>query len=59
MKFSLVSRVKDPYAMCFAFFKAVCRNKTPEMLAEAMGRRVRRTSYMKPKKYQPPSALYV
>jgi len=59
MKFALISRVKDPYAMCFAFFKAIVKNKTPETLAEGMGRRIQRTSFIKPKKHGTSSALNV
>jgi len=55
MKFALVSRAKDPFAMCFAFFKAISKNKTPDILAEGMGRQIKRHSFMKESKYQKPS----
>ncbi len=56
-RFTLISRVKDPYAMTFAFFKALTGNKTPEMMAEGMGDNIKKTSYTKPKKFQLSAAM--
>lgn len=55
LNFSIISRDKDPYAMCFAFFQLITRNKTPEQLAESSGTRVKNFGYMKSKKFGSPN----
>jgi len=50
MKFSLISRVKDAYAMVFAFFKCIALNKTLDFIAEGAGRKIQNLTYMRPHK---------
>jgi ribosomal protein S5 len=59
MKFSIISRKKDPYAMVFCFFKNIVNCKTPEQLAEASGKRANKISYMKPRRYSPPCSNFI
>jgi ribosomal protein S5 len=49
--FSLISRKKDPYAMIFAFFKAVTRNKTPRQMLEASSTKNYREFVGRPRRY--------
>lgn len=50
--FSIISRVKDPYAMTFAFFKTVTQNTTPKDLGELHGEKLHKIFNGRPKKYE-------
>jgi ribosomal protein S5 len=50
--FVVKSRLKEPYAMFFAFFKSVTRNKTPDVVCEVFGTKSYRQYIGRPKKYE-------
>ena len=50
--FIVKSRLKEPYAMVFAFFKAVTRNRTPEHVCEVFGTKSYRQYIGRPKRYE-------
>lgn len=44
-RFVIKSRNKDTYSMLYAYFAAVCRNKTPQMMAEHSGAKLHKQVY--------------
>jgi ribosomal protein S5 len=50
--FVIISRSKEPYAMVFAFFKAVTKNVTPDILAEMSGTKSNNQYIGRPRRYE-------
>ena len=48
------SRKDDPYAMIFAFFKAVTKNRTPQFKAHAKAVKIDNMTIGKPARYTTP-----
>ncbi len=51
-EFVIKSRAKEPYAMVFAFFKAVTKNKTTLQISEIFGTKNYRHYIGRPRKYE-------
>ncbi len=51
VEFIVKSRNKEPYAMVFAFFKAVTKNHTPDQVAEIFGTKGYRHYIGRPRRY--------
>jgi ribosomal protein S5 len=51
-EFVIKSRLKEPYAMVFAFFKAVTRNTTPLHMSEIFGTKNYRQYLGRPRRYE-------
>jgi ribosomal protein S5 len=47
-RFVVKSRNKNAYSLVYAFFAAVCRNKTPQSIAEYSGRKIYHTYFGDP-----------
>jgi hypothetical protein len=47
-KFKLIHRNMNMYALVFAYFKAITKNKTPKEIAEDKGEKVFRMNWSRP-----------
>jgi hypothetical protein len=47
-KFKLIHRNMNMYALVYAYFKAITKNKTPREIAEEKGEKVFRINWRKP-----------
>jgi ribosomal protein S5 len=52
VSFKIISRKKEPYAMVFAFFKAVTRSRSPTQVLEAMNMKGYRHYIGRPRRYE-------
>lgn len=52
VEFNIVSRKKEPYAMCFAFFKAVIQNRTPTQVLENFGEKSFKYYIGRPRRFE-------